>query len=401
MRLTKELSVTYVIIALNVLVFVCMLVTQPLSFMVPSRQLLSDWGGNYGILTLGGEAWRLLTCMFVHVGILHLAINTYVLLQLGGDFEAQFGWRRMLYVYVFCGLCSSLASAIWDPFNISAGASGATFGVYGHYLGALAISTKTEEERASLKQQSILALGLIVGITVYGMLFPGMDNAAHISGFAIGLITGLLAKFLQSYRLASVAISLVVAGAWFFVDRQIFVARGCDQFYDGIAAKKAKQFDKGLMAFSEFLKRYPNDREAYAMRAYCKMRVGDLEGAIKDFDRTIEIDPERPGPYNDRAWILAGLKRYDQALTDSNKSLELDPKSYAAYDTRGYILARKGEYDKAMTDFSKAIDIKSSDPAAYFHRAQVFAKLGDVANAQSSKLRGAKYEADPWETGLE
>ena len=136
-----------------------------------------------------GQLWRLVTAMFLHIGLLHLLLNLWALFQLGSLFEAMFGSLRFTITYFISGVIASLSSAIFTD-SFSAGASGAIFGI----LGALIVSIKrsplwrNEAWTRGLIQQLIgwAVLNVIIGFT------PGIDNAAHIGGFLAGLILGLL-----------------------------------------------------------------------------------------------------------------------------------------------------------------------------------------------------------------
>lgn len=136
-----------------------------------------------------GELWRLVTAMFLHIGLLHLFLNLWALFQLGSVFEAMFGSLRFTITYFISGVIASLASVLFTN-SISAGASGAIFGI----LGALIVSIR----RSPLWRNQAWTRGLIqqlIGWAFLNILIgftPGIDNAAHIGGFVAGLALGLL-----------------------------------------------------------------------------------------------------------------------------------------------------------------------------------------------------------------
>ena len=92
--------------------------------------VLVQWGTNYGPRTLDGESWRLFTSMFLHFGLLHLALNMWALWGVGQLTEKLYGSAYFLVLYVFAGLSGSLASLYWHPNLNSAGASGCYFRCY-------------------------------------------------------------------------------------------------------------------------------------------------------------------------------------------------------------------------------------------------------------------------------
>ena len=136
-----------------------------------------------------GELWRLVTAMFVHVGLLHLLLNLWALFQLGTVFEAMFGSLRFLITYFGAGVIASIASAVFTD-GTSAGASGAIFGI----LGALILSIR----RSPLWRHQAWTRGFIQQLLGWAVInivigfMPQIDNAAHIGGFVAGLALGLI-----------------------------------------------------------------------------------------------------------------------------------------------------------------------------------------------------------------
>src|ERR1700761_7234644 len=100
----RSYYVTYALIAVNVLVFLVM-VASGVSFIQPTALDIYHWGGDYGPATVGANQWwRLLTSCFVHIGIIHIGFNMYVLFRIGPFIETAFGRVRYLIIYLFAGL---------------------------------------------------------------------------------------------------------------------------------------------------------------------------------------------------------------------------------------------------------------------------------------------------------
>lgn len=139
-----------------------------------------------------GEYWRLVAAMFLHIGLLHLILNVWALYQLGYVFEAMFGSARFMTVYFLAGLTASITSAIFlRDEGLAAGASGAIFGILGALIVAIRRSPVWRHEpwTRGFTQQLMgwAALNVIIGFSL-----PGIDNAAHLGGFAAGLVLGLI-----------------------------------------------------------------------------------------------------------------------------------------------------------------------------------------------------------------
>jgi rhomboid protease GluP len=189
MNLAKgNMYVTYGIIGINVLVFIAMVATGVNAFEPTSLDIIK-WGANYLHLTASGEWWRLLTCVFVHIGIIHLVFNMYALFMIGTYLEPMLGKTRFIIAYLCTGIFASLASLWWHDSPVpSAGASGAIFGMYGVFLALLSTSLIPSQTRKALLQ----SIGVFV---VYNLLYgmkAGVDNAAHIGGLLSGAVIGYL-----------------------------------------------------------------------------------------------------------------------------------------------------------------------------------------------------------------
>ncbi|MBN3583738.1 rhomboid family intramembrane serine protease [Algoriphagus aestuarii] len=184
---TEGYFVTPILIIINLLVFSAMVVSG-VHFLIPHGQDLLNWGANYLPATLNGQVWRLLTSIFLHIGILHLILNMYALLYIGILLEPILGKSRFLFAYLLSGITASLVSIQWNQLHISAGASGAIFGMYGVFL-ALLISNFLEK---SVRKAFLSSIVVFVGYNLLVGLNPEsqIDNAAHIGGLICGIIAG-------------------------------------------------------------------------------------------------------------------------------------------------------------------------------------------------------------------
>ena len=139
----SRFPLTNLLLALNIGVFAAMVATG-VSPSEPTIAQLLRWGANWGPLTLGRQPWRLVSCAFVHVGVVHIAFNMWCFWNIGRMAENIFGSVRLLAIYLLTGISSSLLSLFVHPFEVSAGASGAIFGVAGALIPAALITTISE-----------------------------------------------------------------------------------------------------------------------------------------------------------------------------------------------------------------------------------------------------------------
>ncbi len=189
--ITPRVFITPALVAINVLVFLGMIMggVHPLQ---PSVANLLDWGANYGPKTVsGGQWWRLGASMFLHIGVIHLAFNMYVLWKAGEFIERLLGNAGFLIVYAVSGFAGALVSVAWHPYVVSAGASGAIFGLYGALLGYLVLRRDSipVEVLSPLTKSTLVFVGYNL---VYGVLRTGTDVADHIGGLVAGFVCGLV-----------------------------------------------------------------------------------------------------------------------------------------------------------------------------------------------------------------
>jgi rhomboid protease GluP len=180
--------VTPVIFFLNLLLYLFVSVYDG-NFFLPKGETIILLGGDTPSLTLNGEWWRIITSCFLHFGILHFAFNMFALIQLGKAIEDFVGSMRMAVVYLFCGIAGGTASNWWynaSLFSVSAGASGAIFGLLGFFLALVT----TEFVRKEVRWPLIKSIGGSVLLNLALSTFAQFNNAAHIGGLLAGIFAG-------------------------------------------------------------------------------------------------------------------------------------------------------------------------------------------------------------------
>lgn len=174
---------TFVILAINGLAWIAMSLlggsTNP--------NTLLFFGAKFNPLIAAGQYWRLLTACFLHIGLMHLAFNSYALFSFGQGVESRFGRARFLALYLLAGLSGSTASFLGSP-ALSAGASGAIFGLIGAMIAYLA---RYREQFGAWGRRQFTNVLLVAGYNlVWGFTAQGIDNWGHIGGLVAGLVLG-------------------------------------------------------------------------------------------------------------------------------------------------------------------------------------------------------------------
>ncbi len=164
-----------------------------------SNLVLVLLGANFRPAVANGEVWRFFTSMFLHIGLQHILFNAYALFIFGAETERIFGRTRFLTIYILSGLFGSLTSFILGSAMISAGASGAIFGIVGMQV---TYFLRYQKLLGSLGRSRLFNILFIVGINIFfGLAVPGIDNWAHMGGLISGAVIAL--KFMPEYRLAN------------------------------------------------------------------------------------------------------------------------------------------------------------------------------------------------------
>ena len=179
----KKPVVTYAIIIINILVFISMYLFGNGSN--DALTLIKFGANNRYFVTELNQYYRLITSCFIHIGLLHLLFNCYALYVIGSQIENFYGKVKYIIIYLVSGISGSLLSICFGN-SLSAGASGAIFGLLGsllyfgyHYRLYLGTAIKTQII-------PVIILNLMLGFTL-----SGVDNAAHIGGLISGIFVSM------------------------------------------------------------------------------------------------------------------------------------------------------------------------------------------------------------------
>lgn len=393
------LTTIRLLITINVLVFFAMLaydyhVVGRNKFMAMpiasdfETWLWLNWGGDYGVLTLGGQYWRVITSMFVHANIVHLSTNMLFLWSFGRYLDRILGRTKSLIVYLLCGVACSLLELSWRPGAVFVGASGAIYGQAGvlisfFVLGNLGLP-RGRKIRLSIWIALLTPVGLLTGHPAKGVAYAG-----HLGGFVAGLAIGIFLAWTfraPQERHASLQrrVLLLTTAAMIVIFAGVVLGhRNLIKLYHQELALK----DKDLIAFmavhiQRLIAEDPNDAEAHSYLGFAYHLQNRDEEAVAEYRRALELDPNNYAIKQNLAFIYWATMRYEDAVPLYRACLaHLNGTSqdYVQFATALMMTKRLGEAEEAARK-AVALDNNSAN--------------GHGTLASVLLLRGKKVEAE-------
>jgi rhomboid protease GluP len=388
----SAITLTRVIFGANVAVFIAMVLASGGAKDFPG-QVMVHFGANYGPFTLSGDWWRLLTYMFLHGGIMHIAFNMWCLWDLGALCESLYGRWTFAAIYVTTGVAAGLASVAWNPGVLSVGASGAIFGLAGaliasFYLGEFSLPKIAI--RGTLRSLLVFAVFNLV----FGGLFPGIDNAAHIGGLVCGLILGALIARLapmpdpvrRATVIGIVTLALLAAGL------------GVRQWRGG-PMRLARAFESlsgnssdSIQRLQAIVKQQPNLAQAHFALAQAYYNKQQFPQAEAEFKRVVELEPQSSPARFDLGMVYLSEHRPEDAKTTFTQMLAQDAKSADAHYGMGLVLADQDNHQAAIDEFKAASG--SSISGLYYEMGKSYAKLNKYDEAMAAYQKEKEKDGD-------
>jgi rhomboid protease GluP len=363
---TPRLWVTPALVIVNVAYF-AFAVLQGVSPTWPDEAALIHLGALYGPFAFDGEWWRLGTAIFVHIGFLHLAINMWALWNLGNAAERMFGNFTFFLIYVLSGIGGCVASLAWKPSILSAGASGAIFGLAGALLSMLYFGEILVPRPVVRSLLSSLAFMVAFNLVVIGLL-PMIDTAGHVGGLVVGLCLGAaLRRSLPSgfrpwnrYLSVPVTMLLLFAGAW--------IARERSSSDPGLLAENARRLAGegngagALQALEKAVALAPESVELANALGESYLQAGRYDDAIASFERAVTLDPQLYPPQRNLAVALALAGRKEESQKALRIAQQMEPSDLSLYLIRSQLLLEANRLDEAVAVLDEALTWKPDSP---------------------------------------
>ncbi|HUN87991.1 MAG TPA: rhomboid family intramembrane serine protease [Terriglobales bacterium] len=428
---TSDFVITNLLLGINVGVYMLM-VLKHVSPTSPSTDQIIAWGGNYGPLSLGAQPWRVVTCLFLHIGFLHLLANMWALFVLGRLAEGLFGRWTYLASYMIAGVAGSFASLLWNPTGVSAGASGAIFGIAGVLIAALYVG-KVPIPKHQIRPVLATLVFWAAFDLLYGIWKTGVDNAAHIGGVVTGLVLGLILghhlgpdrrRALFRERALLIATLCVVAfGAVVFARERYIpdIERARISLSHGLT-------DEALRELQVANQRRPNEAYVLLLMGDAYARKGDIPHAQEAYRRVTQLKPndaigwtnlatayaaDQKFPESAAAWVQAAqvakginaavpwfqagkvytvMDQQQDAINAYQKALALAPNQPEILGALGFAQLKAGQNPQAVSTLEKAVKLQPGNPELHLILGNAYAAVGRDNEAQeqfyqSSKLR--------------
>jgi membrane associated rhomboid family serine protease len=183
--LLQVMPATIILIAINVVVYLIEVAKGHGGLGELGIETIYEMGALWGpAVHEGHQWWRIITSGFVHVSIFHIGFNMLLLYFMGRLLEPAIGWLRFTFLYFACLIAGSFVALWFTPDSVSAGASGAIFGLLG---AAFVIARGRRLEQVAGQVGMLIVINL-----VFTFAEAGISVGAHIGGLVAGVIAGLL-----------------------------------------------------------------------------------------------------------------------------------------------------------------------------------------------------------------
>jgi len=394
--------VTRILIAVNVLVYVAMGLSG-VSWTDPSVLQAIRWGANFGPLTLSGQWWRLFTCMFVHFGFFHIALNMWCLRNLAVALEPMMGRLAFSVTYLFSGLAASAVSTAWSPWRASAGASGAIFGIAGAFVSYLVL--KKAAIPASLVRQNLRSLAVFILLNLsIGAASGHIDNSAHVGGLVAGLIIGALipriarnAVYFGGPEAGMAAVPMGEANGgdprrtkiiWIAVGCAIALIVGLQQVHarnlpsaqygKAVSLAASGHMDVAIAEMRKAVQIQPDNVLAQALLGDWLLEQNHADQAIAPLERALQVEPDATAIEHNLAVAYLGAGNPKQAMLEISKAPIRDKRyQWKQYFILGVAADELGDTQSALQNLRSAIQAKPDFPEAQLALTRVGAKPGE------------------------
>lgn len=312
---------TYIFLGIQIIIFILMEMNGGST----ETSTLIDFGAKFNPLILEGEWWRFITPVFLHIGLLHLLMNSLALYYLGQMVERIFGKTRFLVIYLLSGAAGGVASFIFST-NLSAGASGAIFGLFGALLYFGFVFPRLFFRSMGMNMLIVLGINLVFGFTM-----PGIDNAGHIGGLIGGFLAAGIVHFPSRRKIVKQVLYLVLTGIMIggmlqygyshpvsVVDEQSILIHAQDYI-------KSENYEGAYQLLKQYQSQENESPEILFLLSYTEVKRGHLENAKNYLLRVIDLREDFHEARYNLALIYLEQGLVEKAKEQAGKAVQASP----------------------------------------------------------------------------
>lgn len=380
---------TYVLLALNVFIFVLMTLSGGSS----NVYVLLDFGASYGPFFRAGEYWRLVMPMFLHIGLEHLLTNMFALWLLGIFLEPLYGYGRFALLYVLSGMGGSLLSMEASR-HIAAGASGAIFGI----AGAMLVTGLLHPGTVPRRWKGVFGIGIFLVIVlnlIFGHFVRHIDNWAHLGGLATGLILAWLIpparlttsawrhRKAQPILILPVAVVVVAAAATAnhaFKTRQ--VTRLVQDATRLVTAGKTAQA-RAILGKARDLE--PHDVRVREILGLLDLQDKDYDHAIREFTAALRVNPIATSDAINLAAAYQAKNNGPKARGVLEEAARQNPHDPTVLEALAEVCSQMKLYPEAIQRYNQALALAPNFAVAQNNLAWLYATCEDARYRDPAK----------------
>ncbi|WP_018933852.1 rhomboid family intramembrane serine protease [Gracilibacillus lacisalsi] len=312
---------SYLILVINIIIFI-LLEYRGGSI---NPETLIQYGAKYNVAMLEGEWWRIITSMFLHIGIFHLVLNMLALYFIGTLVERIYGNVRFVIIYFLAGIAGGMASFALNP-SIAAGASGALFGLFGAllYFGL-------KNPKVFFKTMGTNVIFIVIINIIFGFSVPQVDNAAHIGGLMGGFIASGIVMLPKTKAFMQQLIAVVVYVFYLFGLLAFGLTNEDVQYDETLQIQHIQQLleEKQYQEVTEIVSRtlpYADQLEAELLfyRAYANIYLESFDIAKSDLETAVQHRTDFEEAWYNLAILYQQENEYDKALQAMEQLLDLN-----------------------------------------------------------------------------
>lgn len=313
-------------------------------------------GAQVNSLVAAGEMWRLLTAMFLHIGLQHIAFNAWALFSLGRDVEAFYGSFRFTILYFVAGLAGNVAYYLLGPDILSAGASGAVFGMIGSQVAFFLLN---RELFGSFGRERLVNLAVLIGINlVFGFTVPGINNLAHLGGLIGGFLLGLALS--PRYQIVHVVLEGTAELPLPTVARAVLDRRS--RPLSALAVVIAIALLVGGMRLGN--QRWASNANVLRQQAAAAYEAGDFAAAQRLLEQITQTDRTDGFDFFNLGLIYLRQEKLDQGITALESALERLPDEPDVWFALGAAYAQAGRNTEARSLLMRYLDYEPTGDRA-------------------------------------